>query len=218
MDVKEALKRLNSQLPLQERQSQLNENLKAAHRAILHSLVNRGGSPQHDELARLFGEIGVEKGLQRLAQDDLIVLDATGKQVVGAYPVTIEKTPHRISVNDQHIYAMCALDAVSVAPMFNAVAKIESRCQLSKKAISMVMKGAEILAVTPSTEVRIGVRWQMPCGAAAHSMCLEMGFLLDEQIARDWQQGDGLNKTIFELPQAVEFGSRFFMPLLEKYE
>jgi hypothetical protein len=129
--------------------------------------------------------------------------------------VTVEKTPHRILVNDQHIYAMCALDAVSVAPMFDTVVKIESRCQLSEKAISITMKGAEILSVTPSTKVRIGVRWQMPCGAAAHSMCQEMIFLLEEQIARDWQNGDGSNITIFDLPHAVEFGSRFFKPLLD---
>jgi len=214
MNINEALRRLNSQLPLKERQSQLSEYLKLAHQAILHSLVKSGCSPEYGDLARLLGENGVEKGLQRLSEDDLIVLDGTGIQVVGAYPVTVEKTPHRILINGKRIYAMCALDAVSVAPMFDTVVKIKSQCHLSHESITIEMHGAEILSATPSTEVRVGVRWQMPLGPAARSMCLEMVYLLNDQIARDWQNGDDSNKTIFDLPQAVEFGSRFFTPLL----
>ena len=45
------------------------------------------------------------------------------------------------------------------------------------------MKGFEILGSESSSNIRVGVRWQMPTGAAAHSMCLEMVFLLDEQVA-----------------------------------
>ncbi|WP_455365940.1 alkylmercury lyase family protein [Kaarinaea lacus] len=215
MDIKQAIERLNSQLPLQARQSQLAPELKATHQAILRSLVNKGQPPTPAELEKLLGENAVDDGLQRLAKDDLIVLDTVGKQVVGAYPVTIEKTPHRILVNGHNIFAMCALDAVSVAPMFDAHIEIASQCNITREPIAITMQGAEILTVQPSSEVRIGVRWQMPCGVAAHSMCLEMVFLLNEQVASEWQNDDVENKSLFDLPHAVEFGRQFFMPLLD---
>ncbi|WP_455221975.1 alkylmercury lyase family protein [Kaarinaea lacus] len=213
MDIKQAVERLNLQLPLQARQAQLIAEFKATHQAILRSLVNNGRPSTHDELVKFLGN-SVDHGLQSLARDDLVVLDAAGEHVVGAYPMTVENTPHHIVVNGHNLFAMCALDAVSVAPMFDTSVEIKSRCDVTQESIAIVMQGAELLRVQPSTAVKIGVRWLMPSGVAAHSMCLEMVFLLNEQVAGEWQNGDLANKTVFDLPQAVEFGRQFFMPLL----
>ena len=215
MDISHALARLNSQLPLKARQDKLSPELKVAHQSVLRSLVNNARPPSEKEMAQLLGRENVERSLQKLMQDDLIVLDATEKNVVGAYPVTIEQTPHHVRVHDHSIYAMCALDAVSVAPMFNTQVEINSLCHMTETAISMEMNGYDILNSQPSSSIRVGVRWQMPTGAAAHSMCLEMVFLLDEQVALQWQNGDTENKSLFTLHEAVAFGSEFFVPLLK---
>ena len=215
MDIKQAVTRLNSQLPLKSRQNQLGQELKLVHQSVLQSLVNNGRPPTLTELIYFLNKDEIEIGIQKLAYNDLVVLDAARKNIVGAYPLTIEQTPHQLTVNGQSIFAMCALDALSVAPMFNTAVQIETRCHVTQTAIIINMRDSEILDAQPSLDIRVGVRWQMPTGAAAHSMCLEMVFLLDEQIALQWQNGDVENTSLFTLPEAVEFGSEFFRPLLK---
>jgi hypothetical protein len=215
MDIALAVARLNSQLPLKARQDQLDQALKVTHQAILRSLINNGRPPRANELRQLLGELDVDCALQRLGKDDLVVLDAAGQRIVGAYPVTVESTPHRIIMNGHSIYAMCALDAVSVAPMFHTTVHIDSRCYVTQTAIAISMQDAEIISAQPSSDVRVGVRWQMPSGVAAHSMCMEMVFLLNEQVADEWQNQNKETISVFDLPQAVEFGKRFFTPLLD---
>ena len=214
MDIQTAVDRLSSQLPLKARQDNLPPLLKATHQTIMYSLVNKGRPPSQEELVQQLGQEGIEAGLQRLGLEDLVVLDADGKHPVGAYPITIEETPHKISVNGHSIYAMCALDAVSIAPMFGTEVQIDSSCRVSQTPIGVRMRGSEIIDVQPSDNVTVGIRWQIPKVVAAHSMCMEMVFLKDRQTAKAWQNGDTKNVSLFTLPEAVEFGKRFFVPLL----
>ena len=214
MDIKTAVDRLSAQLPLKVRQDRLSPALKTLHKYVLYSLVQQGRPPSPEELAQQLGKENIKDGLQQLASDDLIVLDAAGKNPLGAYPVTMEQTPHKISVNGHAIHAMCALDAVSVAPLFDAAVLIESACHVSQTPISINIQGSEILQVSPSAEVIVGIRWQQPTTVAAHSMCTEMVFLKDRQTAEAWQDGDTENISLFSLTEAVAFGKSFFLPLL----
>jgi len=177
--------------------------------------VENGRPPSREELIQLLGPDNVEAGVQKLGVDDLVVLDADGKNPVGAYPITIEETPHKITVNGNTVHAMCALDAVSVAPMFDTEVQIDSSCRASQTPISVRMRGSEILDAQSSDNVTVGIRWQMPSDVAAHSMCMEMVFLKDRQTAEAWQDGDTENTSLFMLPEAVEFGKRYFLPLLK---
>jgi mercuric reductase len=215
MEIQAAVERLNLQLPLKARQEQLPIELKVAHEMILTVLVTEGRTPDEIELRDILGDIDIHEALQRLGADDLIVLDSAGQKILGAYPVTLEKTVHRITVNDHHIHAMCALDAVSVAPMFDAEVLIESKCHASNADIRIKMRAGKILSVSPGTNVTVGIRWQMPKEVAAHSMCLEMVFFKDRTTAEAWQQDDVEHISLFSLPVAVEFGKAFFRPLLE---
>jgi hypothetical protein len=215
METQAAVDRLNSQLPLKARQDKLSPQLKTAHQNVLYSLVKQGRPPTEEELAQQLGEDNVQAGLRTLGEADLIVLDAEGKHPLGAYPVTVETTPHKITVNGNTIHAMCALDAVSVAPMFDAEVHIESTCHVSNTPITIRMQGDNILDAQPSSDVTVGIRWQMPSGAAAHSMCMEMVFLKDSQAAEAWQDADTDNISLFSLPEAVAFGKAFFLPLLD---
>ena len=215
MEIQAALARLNSQLPLKARQDRLPATLKSMHQQVLRSLVSQGRPPGEAELKTSLGENNFTSALQRLGADDLVVLDAKSRLPLGAYPLTSEHTPHKITVNGHTIHAMCALDAVSVAPMFGADVVIESSCHLSKTPIVIHMHGNDIINVQPTAEVTIGIRWQMPSAVAAHSMCMQMVFLKDRQTALAWQQGDTENISLFTLPDAVEFGKAFFLPLLD---
>ena len=150
----------------------------------------------------------------RLGNDDLVVLNEAGTEIVGAYPMTLEATPHHLTVNGHPVNAMCALDALSVGPMYGADVEIDSRCHVSGDPIHVHQEDCGLLEVRPSTEVRVGVRWQNPTACAAHSMCMEMVFLKDERTAWEWQGGDTEHISIFTLDEAVEFGARFFRPLV----
>ncbi len=215
MNIQTAVDRLNSQLPLKARQNNLPPPLKTAHQHILNSLVKNGHPPSREELIQRLGPDNVETGLQRLGADDLIVLDADGKNPVGAYPVTIEKTPHKITINGHTIYAMCALDAVSVAPMFDTEVHIDSCCRVSNTPISIRIQGSKILNAQPNDDITVGIRWQMPAGVAAHSMCMEMVFLENRPTAEAWQNSNTESISLFTLAEAVDFGKRFFLPLLD---
>jgi hypothetical protein len=43
-----------------------------------------------------------------------------------------------------------------------------------------------------------------------------MIFLRGPETASDWQQDDEENKSLFTLPEAIELGARFFVPLVEE--
>lgn len=214
-DIPRSVERLASQLPLKARQDQLDASLRAAHQTILLSLVNNGSPPSTTKLAKIVGEGNVSAAIQTLAKNDLVVMDKTSENLVGAYPVTTERTAHQITVNGHKIYAMCALDALAVAPMFNTKVQIESICHKTGTDVFIEMNGHRLVKALPSNDVKLGVRWQMPQGVAAHSMCLQMVFFVNEHIALDWQNGNSKEITIFSLEEGVEFGSLFFKPLMK---
>jgi mercuric reductase len=212
--ITQAVERLNSQLPLKERQDHLSEPLRALHREVIRSLVVRGRPPTRSEAALVAGADDLDAAISRLGRDDLVVLSQDRREIVGAYPVTAETTPHEVHVSGHTIHAMCALDALSVGPMYGVPVEICSRCRVSGEPVCIHQDGNRILEATPPT-VRVGVRWQMPSGDhAAHSMCLEMVFLKDDATAKNWHGGDLDNHSVFTLEEATEFGARFFRPLL----
>ena len=212
--VDQSVRRLNQLLPLKSRQERHSQTLKDLHRAVIKSLVTCGRPPSRSEVAALVGEDQVDASLALLGGDDLIVLSRDRREILGAYPVTSEKTPHEVHVNGQLIHAMCSLDALSVGPMYDIPVEIYSRCRVTGTAVCIKQDGARILEATPPT-TRVGVRWQMPSGDhAAHSMCMEMVFLKDDDSASNWHQGDLQNHSLFTLEQAAEIGARFFKPLL----
>jgi hypothetical protein len=211
--VEAAVERLSRQLPLAARQRELPPELASLHRAILSSLFERGRPLTREECAPLLAATSVDEALARLGAADLIVLAANGRDVAGAYPMTTEPTPHQLILPGRSVHAMCALDALSVTPMFGGAVEIRSACRVSGEPVVILEQDATILDAAPA--VLVGVAWQKPCGGhAAHSLCREMVFLKDAAAAQSWHGGDLANHSVFTLAEAVEFGSRFFTPLV----
>ncbi len=213
--VSESVLRLNQLLPLKARQDQLSPVLKTLHRAVIQSLVMRGHPPSRAEVATLLGaDDQVDAALAALGSDDLIVLSADRRDILGAYPVTSEITPHQLHVNGWQIHGICALDSLAVGPMFESRVDIRSRCRVTGETVVIKQDGERILETHPPT-TRVGVRWQMPSAdGAAHSLCMEMVFLQDDAAAAVWHGGDLKNHSVYPLDHAVAFGARYFRPLL----
>lgn len=214
--IEHAVARLETQLPLRSRQRALDATWRDLHRRILESLVMQGRPPCRDEIAALVGARDADEAVATLAAADLVVLSTDRSRIVGAYPVTTEPTPHRLRVHGRAIHAMCALDAVAVAPAFGVKVEIRSRCRVTGAPVHVVQEGERIVQARPAG-VRVGVRWQKPEGDhAAHSMCKEMVFLADDAAAAAWHRGDLGRHSVYALEQAVAFGAAVFRPLLRE--
>lgn len=205
--------RLNDLLPLAERQATLAPDLRRVHQQILRSLVERGRPLSIPEIAEMVPAHDAFAAIWTLKSLDLIVLDALGHPA-GAYPVTVEQTPHEVSVNGNKIFAMCALDAVAVAPMFDTRTEIRSRCAVTCDEIAITMKGSEIVTMTPGPDVQIGVWWRDPGSIAARNFCPGIMFLRDRVAAEKWRGSRTADHDFAPVSEAVEVARRFFLPLI----
>ncbi|MCS6880269.1 MAG: alkylmercury lyase family protein [Oscillochloridaceae bacterium] len=211
--VASAVRRLEQQFPLHARFAALEPATRRLYQAILRMIIQRSQPLERALFATEMAAEQLETALERLNRDDMIILDAE-KRIVGAYPVTLEDTPHHLVVNGVAINAMCALDALTVGPMFGAEVEINSVCRMSGEPIHIRQHGRSILEARPASAL-VGIRWAAPTTChAAHSMCTEMIFLKDQDRAREWQAGDAEYTSLFGLEETVAFGDAFFTPLL----
>jgi len=213
MNVSADLDHLNQLLPLKARQDALDPVLRDLHRKVLLSFAATGRPLSRAQIAAQHGVDNVDDMLAQLAADDLIVLSADRKEITGTYPFTVEQRVHRVNINGQETYAMCALDALSIAPMCNASTRILSQCHVTDTPVEIQMNADKVLSAMPA-DVHVGIRWQSTSGCAAKNLCMEMVYLKDASTAQAWQQQDPENISIYPLDQAVEFGAAFFKPLL----
>lgn len=210
--VDRALERLRQTLPLAARlqaQAPLNRD---AYRLIQSGFARHGRPPVWAELARRLDRPMDGVG-RALASADLIVCDAHG-EVEGAYPFTLAPTSHVLRYGGVITRAMCAVDALAVAPVLGLDVTITSRCHVSDRPITVVQHGARLHRPDSDCAVVVGLVWQPPGSCAARSLCREIVFLHDTGLARDWQAEAPAERTVLALREAIELGRRFFQPLL----
>lgn len=169
MDVEEGVRRLQGFLPLRARQSELPDDRRLLHKAILGSFASTGAPLGADACEVVLGGEDPREALAELAGKDLIVLSGDGA-VQGAYPFTTAHTPHRVTLRGHAVHAMCALDALAVAPMFDAQTVVESTCDLTGTALRVEQSGEQVRATFPGRSIHMGIQWQRTRGAAAHSL------------------------------------------------
>jgi hypothetical protein len=67
--------------------------------------------------------------------------------------------------------------------------------------------------------VHFGINWNSATNnCCATSLCTEMIFLKDKEIADTWLSEDLENREIFSIDDAIDFSSQFFKPLVDKTE
>lgn len=211
-EVSTALKRLDSILPLVDGLKSLSNEDAALYCKLLNSYVQQGRTLSRDEVAELVSD--ADQSLANIVDSKLIVLDADGNPA-GAYPFTSEEREHKVHINGVTAHCMCALDALSVSCMFNTSTVIDSQCRVTGEPIHIEQNGTSFSGGT--LDAWFGINW----GAAATdtvcaaSLCMEMMFLANEAVARDWLAESPDTREIFDLPLAVEFAAGFFVPLAE---
>ena len=207
-----ALKRLDAILPLLSGLQSLNSEDAGLYCKLLSSYVALGRTLSRNEVAGVVDN--ADRSLSNLVKSKLIVLDADGEPS-GAYPFTSQEREHKVHINGVTAHCMCALDALSVSPMFNTPTLIDSECRVTGEKIHLEQSGTGFTGGT--LECWFGINW----GAAAddtvcaESLCLEMMFLANEDIANQWLAESPDTREIFDLQLAVEFAAAFFVPLAE---
>jgi len=213
MKIEKALDRLTNILPLKEKQEACGQEMKELHQKILYSFVEKGRILTREEMAAHVED--VDEAVNIFKSNDMVVFSDSG-ETVGVYPFTMEEREHKIKINGHTINAMCALDALSVSPMFNMETHITSECRVTGYPVSIRQEGKTIKNIDEAGQLRFGIIWgaASSCSCCANSLCMEMMFLKDGEVADKWQAADEKNREIFTLEEAVEFGSRFFVPLM----
>lgn len=210
--VQRALNRLQRVLPLHKNQKQCDPSAKRLHQQLLHSFVTRSHPLTRAEMAGFVAD--VPAALAQLCNYDMVTLSADG-ELTGAYPFTTDDRGHRVQVNGHKVHAMCAVDALAVAPMFRTSTQVTSRCSVTSTPIAIDMMGATVQNGADVQDVHVGIDWAAADGAAscAISLCTEMIFLRDQATAGRWRSKQG-DREIFTLHEAIHLASSFFVPLL----
>ncbi len=106
--------------------------LSAAHRELYLWILREfaGARPPSGEATRAAAaRIGIDpaEALAVLAREDLVHVDGNGRPVV-SYPFSTKPRGHRVLIDEKYwVEAMCAIDALGIAPMLGVAIEIHSR-------------------------------------------------------------------------------------------
>jgi mercuric reductase len=111
---------------------------------------------------------------------------------------------------------MCALDALAISPMYNLETHIDSSCHVSGASISIDQLDQEVLNRAENTDIHFGINWNSAANnCCATSLCNEMIFLKNIELAQSWLIEDSQNRELFALDEAIDFAAQYFTPLID---
>jgi hypothetical protein len=174
--------------------------------------------PSADATSAAAVALGLDPGAATavLARDDLVHTDSDGQPTV-AYPFSASERGHAVLIDGRHeVQAMCAIDALAIAPMLNLPTTIVAHDSIS---------GTEIrVQVDPDIEAT----WQ-PHGAVvlAGSTCCDgpsfrgccdvLNFFETQETAERYlRDHPEITGTSISIPGAIEAGRLVFGDLLKE--
>ncbi len=167
--------------------------------------------PPSSNLVRAEAErlgLDFDRACTHLATQDLIHFDPDG-QVAVAYPFSGCPTRHRVLINGQDVYAMCAIDALGIAPMFEQPIVVNSRDPVSDAEISVRLRPDGTATWQPDKAVVLAGRC---CdGAAFQSCCQVLNFFASPETAEVYlREQPDVRGFLIAIPEAIELGRLIF--------
>lgn len=211
--IANAVKRLERNLPIRCNQTRLPEPLRRLHRRILRYYLETGHAPAAGDFADVDD---LQAGIEQLAAEHIIVLDAAGA-IVGAYPFVDAAREFRVITNYGPVNAMCAFDALAISSMFDLPSLIEARCRVSGEVIVIEQEGDDIRVAEPGAPVCAAIDWRAAAGASncSATLCAEMIFIAGDARAARWRDADPDKRELFELREAHAVIAAVFLPLVQ---
>ena len=190
---------------------------------LLRLYAEQGGAPAIADLARHLGvsESTIRPMLASLEARDLVVLDADGERIIGAYPWTDRVTEHRVSLAARSLHALCAIDALGAGAMYRSDVQISSRGRACGAPVTIATcdRGRALAEVQPgSAVVWSGIR--QTDGCAAGSICTIIAFFCADAHLAAWRAEHHPETTGFRLSidEALQTGRAIFGPSLAGLE
>jgi Alkylmercury lyase len=193
------------------RRARLSENERELYFWILRHFASEG-RPSSAELREAAKRLAIDadQGLETLAREDLVHRGPDGEVTI-AYPFSSRPTAHRVRFPGGHeVDAMCAIDALGIAPMLGEQVEIESRDPVS---------GDEIRArVAPDgaaewwPESAVVVAGAIPSqGDACCGCCPVLNFFVSPSNAERWlAQHPGVRGDVISMEEAAAAGRAVF--------
>jgi hypothetical protein len=168
------------------RRARLSEAERELYFWILRRFATDGG-PSSVELRAAAERLGLEanSALETLAREDLVHRGAD-EEIAVAYPFSGRPTAHRVRFpGGYEVDAMCAIDALGVAPMFGEAIEIESRDPLSGDEIRARVAPDASVEWSPESAVVVAgaIRSQ---GDACGGCCPVLNFFASAANAQRW--------------------------------
>jgi hypothetical protein len=185
---------------------------RAAHQAILRAFAVTGHPPARHDLDQLTaGRAG--DVLRALHDLDAIRLTSYGEIAV-AYPFSAVPTRHRVRIGDQvEVFAMCAIDALGIAPMLGQDTVIESVDVTNGRPIRVATRDGRSRWEPLEAVVFIGA--DAGGGVSAECCCDYLNFFTDRSSAEAWAaEHTGVPGQVINQSEAESLAARLFGHLL----
>ncbi|MEX2210370.1 MAG: alkylmercury lyase family protein [Gaiellaceae bacterium] len=191
------------------RSERLSDQERALYFSILRSFA-RGQTPAPATIAAETRRLGLDLAAARakLAAEDLVHFDADGAVLV-AYPFSGRPTAHQVTLNGHSVYAMCAIDALGMAPMLSQPVAISSRDPASDEAVFVELSPDGAAEWQPEEAVVVVGRC---CdGAAYQGCCHVLNFFASPASAERYlREHDEVSGQVITLPEAIAVGRSVF--------
>lgn len=170
---------------------------RAEHRRILRAFATMGRPPAPGATAR------------SLDDADLIRLTSYG-EIAAAYPFSATPTRHRVRIDGRvEVHAMCAIDALGIAPMLGQDTVIESADATTGEPITVITRQGRSTWDPAGAVVFVGGRASVDC------WCDYLNFFADRETAETWMRAHpDVPGRVLDQQEAEERAARHFGHLL----
>lgn len=197
------------------RRARLSEAKRELYFWILQQFASRG-RPSNGDMHRAASRLGLEAEpvLATLAREDLVHLDHEGEIAV-AYPFSGRPTAHVVRFSSGHeTYAMCAIDALGIAPMFDEQIAVRSRDPLSGEAIDVGLAPGGEADWSPDSAVVVAGAMHGQ-GESCQSCCPVLNFFASRGNAESWLvQHPQVRGHVITIAEAIVAGRTVFGAVL----
>jgi hypothetical protein len=159
---------------------------RAVHKLVLCHFATTGQPPTASDLAATIAGSGrtSEEVLAALHDLDAIRLGADGRIEV-AYPFSAHPTRHRVhTATGTDVYAMCAIDALGIAPMLNTDTHIGSTDQTTGQSVRITTTSGHSRWEPAGAVVFLAAT--AGDGPSADNCCDHLNFFTDAATANAW--------------------------------
>ncbi len=179
---------------------------------ILRSFVDaRPPGPKEIEEAAAARGLAAGDALTRLAAEDLVHHDPASGAILVAYPFSAKPRGHRVLIDETHwVEAMCAIDALGIAPMLNVPIEITSRDPRTGSEIWVRLDPGDGAWWEPETAVVLA--GSSHCERPSFRGCCDVLNFFDSHdgAERYLHENPGLTGLPISIPDAIEAGRAVF--------